>query len=247
MAPFPVDPSGGDSRGCARLGAGGTPALPASHHPMTSSQQGHKIAEAFWCRLWLKDVHLYLLVYSCLFVSIRGSSSLTIGRFSSNDPHGRAGARLIATLTPCTLLKSATPGEKCGLVESQDRRIRIRERNRPAWRETPGALGIQACFRGTLCREQTGGTSYPPGDRRRGLPPVPGDDAAAGHPPAGWENGSGGVLPPPPPGARAIPGDRRAWPNPLDGPGRAYREGWRSARRSALARVESCPPPGTPA
>ena len=28
MAPFPVDPSGGDGRGCARLGAGGTPALP---------------------------------------------------------------------------------------------------------------------------------------------------------------------------------------------------------------------------
>ena len=86
----PVDPSGGDGRGCARLGAGGTPALPGSRHPMTSSHQGHQIAEAFWCRLWLKEVHLS----SCLFVSIRGSSSLTIGRFSSNDPHGRAGARL---------------------------------------------------------------------------------------------------------------------------------------------------------
>ena len=90
MAPFPVDPSGGDGRGCARLGAGGTPALPASHHPMTSSHPGHKIAEAFWCRLSLKEVHLS----SCLFVSIRGSSSLAIGRLSSNDPHGRAGARL---------------------------------------------------------------------------------------------------------------------------------------------------------
>ena len=30
MAPFPVDPSGGDGRGCARLGAGGTPALPGA-------------------------------------------------------------------------------------------------------------------------------------------------------------------------------------------------------------------------
>ena len=36
-----------------------------------------------------------LRVYWCLFVSIRGSSSLTIGRFSSNDPHGRAEGRLI--------------------------------------------------------------------------------------------------------------------------------------------------------
>ena len=90
MAPFPVDPSGGDGRGCARLGAGGTPALPASLHPMTSSHQGQKIAEAIWCRLSLKEVHLS----SGLLVSIRGSSSLTIGRFSSNDPHGRARARL---------------------------------------------------------------------------------------------------------------------------------------------------------
>ena len=67
MAPFPVDASGGDGRGCARLGAGGTPALPGSHHPMTSSQQGHKIAEAFGYHLWLKDVPLSL----CLFVFIR--------------------------------------------------------------------------------------------------------------------------------------------------------------------------------
>ena len=93
MVPFPVDPSGGDGRGCARLGAGGTPALPGSHHcaggtpalpgsrhraggtpalpgslhPMTSSHQGHQIADAFWCRLWLKEVYLS----SGLFVSIR--------------------------------------------------------------------------------------------------------------------------------------------------------------------------------
>ena len=67
MAPLPVDPSRGDVPGCARLGAGGTPALPGSHHPMTSSHQGHKIAEALWCRLWLKQVHLS----SGLFVFIR--------------------------------------------------------------------------------------------------------------------------------------------------------------------------------
>ena len=63
----PVDPSGGDGRGCARLGAGGTPALPGSRHPMTSSQQGHQIAETFWRRLSLKQVHLS----SGLFVFIR--------------------------------------------------------------------------------------------------------------------------------------------------------------------------------
>ena len=34
---------------------------------MTSSLQGHEIAEAFWCRLWLKEVYLS----SCLFVFIR--------------------------------------------------------------------------------------------------------------------------------------------------------------------------------
>ena len=71
MAPFPVDPDGGDGRGCARLGAGGTPALPGSHHPMTSSHQGHQIAEAFGYRLSFKEVHLS----SGLFVSIGGSSS----------------------------------------------------------------------------------------------------------------------------------------------------------------------------
>ena len=34
---------------------------------MTSSPQGHKIAEAYWRRLWLKEVHLS----SGLFVFIR--------------------------------------------------------------------------------------------------------------------------------------------------------------------------------
>ena len=38
------------------------------------------------------SVFASLRVYSCLFVSIGGSSSVTIGCFSSNDPHGRAGA-----------------------------------------------------------------------------------------------------------------------------------------------------------
>ena len=34
---------------------------------MTSLPQGHQIAEVFWCRLWLKEVHLS----SGLFVFIR--------------------------------------------------------------------------------------------------------------------------------------------------------------------------------
>ena len=66
-APFPVDPSGGDGRGCARLGAGGTPALPGGLPSMTGSHQRDKSAEAFWRRLWLKQVHLS----SGLFVFIR--------------------------------------------------------------------------------------------------------------------------------------------------------------------------------
>ena len=71
MASFPVDPGGEDGRGCARLCAGGTPALPGGLHPMRSSHQRDKSAEALWCRLSLKEVNLS----SCLFVFIRGLSS----------------------------------------------------------------------------------------------------------------------------------------------------------------------------
>ena len=40
------------------------------HQEMPNQKcQTNKIAEAFGCRLWLKEVHLY----SCLFVSIRVS------------------------------------------------------------------------------------------------------------------------------------------------------------------------------
>ena len=53
---------------------------------MTKTHQGHNIAEAFLCRLSLKQIYLS----SYLFVFIRSSSSFTIGRFSWNDPHGRA-------------------------------------------------------------------------------------------------------------------------------------------------------------
>ena len=79
MGRFRVDPSGGDGRGCARLGAGGTPALPASLHPLTPSHQGHNIAEAFGRRLSLKEVYLS----SCLFVFIRVHSWFV---FMNNRP-----------------------------------------------------------------------------------------------------------------------------------------------------------------
>ena len=79
MAPLPVDPGGGDGRDCAKICAGGTPALPGGLPPMTGSHQGDKSAEAFWRQLSLKQVHQS----SCLFVFIGGSSSLTKGCFSS--------------------------------------------------------------------------------------------------------------------------------------------------------------------
>ena len=45
----------------------GRPRSQEAHHPMTSSHQGYKSAEAFWRRLSFKEVHLS----SGLFVFIR--------------------------------------------------------------------------------------------------------------------------------------------------------------------------------
>ena len=64
---------GRDARapGKAIIVRAGRPRSPGSHHPMTSSHQGHQIAEAFWRRLWLKQVRLSfvsLRVHSCPFV-----------------------------------------------------------------------------------------------------------------------------------------------------------------------------------
>ena len=67
------DPSGGEGQAGPGYGAGGTPALPGGLHPMTGSHQGGRVAGAFRCRLWLKEVRQY----SCLFVFIRGSSLKT--------------------------------------------------------------------------------------------------------------------------------------------------------------------------
>ena len=68
-------PVGGNSSGQAegeawrrsRLVQVGEMAEAVPHHPMTSSHQGHEIADAFWCRLSLKEIHLS----SGLFVFIR--------------------------------------------------------------------------------------------------------------------------------------------------------------------------------
>ena len=43
LEPLPVDPGGGDGRGCARICAGGTPALPGGPHPVTLSRQGRSV------------------------------------------------------------------------------------------------------------------------------------------------------------------------------------------------------------
>ncbi len=62
------------------------PRKPSSHDIVTPRAQN--------CRSIL--VPLVVEGGPSVFVSIRGSSSLMIGRFSSNDPHGRTGARLNA-------------------------------------------------------------------------------------------------------------------------------------------------------
>ena len=57
---------------------------------MTSSHQGRKIAEAFWRRLWLKQVHLSSGLF--VFIGVHSWFVFINDRpFSSNDPHGRAG------------------------------------------------------------------------------------------------------------------------------------------------------------
>ena len=105
-APLPVDSGGGDGRSCGRICAGGTPALPGGLPPMTWSHQRDKSAEAFWRQLSLKEVH-QSRAYSCSLVVrlirvphswfktwVRVFIETTIGRFSSNDLHGRMGGRL---------------------------------------------------------------------------------------------------------------------------------------------------------
>ena len=67
--------------------AGGTPALPGGLPPPTSWHQGDNIAEAFGCCPSLKEFH----PYSCLFVSIRGSSLLAVVCLYSKGSQNSAG------------------------------------------------------------------------------------------------------------------------------------------------------------
>ena len=65
LAPSPVDPGGGDGRGCARTCAGGTPALPGGLHPMTSSQQGRSIGLRVYSWFVLNNYRQFLPPMIC--------------------------------------------------------------------------------------------------------------------------------------------------------------------------------------
>ena len=62
---------------------------------MTSSHQGHKIADALWRRLWLKQVHLssglfvFMRVYSCPFVVRLHQRSAVFPRMIRTAGRGR--------------------------------------------------------------------------------------------------------------------------------------------------------------
>ena len=119
--PPPYQPSPGGSASATLPPGESDPALPGSLHPMRSSHQGQEISEASWYCLSLKEVRLS----PCLVVFIGGSSSLTIGRFSSNDRHRRAGPDQHALgEVPCATLNLAEKGasrqwgDRCGRFHS---------------------------------------------------------------------------------------------------------------------------------
>ena len=77
----------------ARLGRSPQSSRWGANTPPVSDYQRHgqrSLDRGSWCRVPAKQVHLS----SCSFVPLRGSSSLTIRRFSSNDPPGRTEARI---------------------------------------------------------------------------------------------------------------------------------------------------------
>ena len=119
--PPPYQPSPGGSASATLPPGESDPALPGSLHPMRSSHQGQEISEASWYCLSLKEVRLS----PCLVVFIGGLSSLTIGRFSSNDRHRRAGPDQHALgEVPCATLNLAEKGasrqwgDRCGCFHS---------------------------------------------------------------------------------------------------------------------------------
>ena len=79
LAPLPVEPGGGDDRGCAKSCAGGTPALPGGLPPMTSSHPRSSIC---------------ICVHSCPFV-VRLQQPSAVS--SSNDLPDSAGVVLVGS------------------------------------------------------------------------------------------------------------------------------------------------------
>ena len=65
LAPLPVEPGGGDGRGCAKNCAGGTPALPGGLHPMTSSQQSRSIGLCVYSWFVFNNDRQFLLRMIC--------------------------------------------------------------------------------------------------------------------------------------------------------------------------------------
>ena len=59
-APLPVEPGGGDKRGCARSCAGGTPALPGGLHPLTRWEQRRSIGLCVWSRFLFSNRRQFL-------------------------------------------------------------------------------------------------------------------------------------------------------------------------------------------
>ena len=94
-APMPVDSGEGGGRSCGRICAGGTPAFPGGHPPMTGShQRDQNCPKSFWRQFSLQQVHPVLDVSSCILrVHSMVPSSLTIGRFSMDLIQSRQGGR----------------------------------------------------------------------------------------------------------------------------------------------------------
>ena len=106
LAPLPVDPGGGDGRGCARHCAGGTPALPGGHHRVTSSQQRKSIGLRVYSWYVLNNNRQFLPPMIC--PAGRGS-----GLFETNMFHPRI-TRSVVEGGGWTYLNDRLPGVSPG-------------------------------------------------------------------------------------------------------------------------------------
>ena len=68
LAPLPVDPGGGDGRGCGKNCAGGTPALPGGLYSMTSSNPRRSIRLRVYSCSFVVRLHLIILCILCIHV-----------------------------------------------------------------------------------------------------------------------------------------------------------------------------------